>query len=301
MSTSPSLLIYIPSFNRWDSLEEKINILLPQLDGINSKLVISNNCSTDKSYNRLDQFVQDDLVEVINLTVNTGIAGNILHAFEVKFGDFLWILSDDDTIYHNSVDLLLNELSFDLDLIYLFAGVKGEENISSDTHITNKRDFFSKFTHCSMTGLISANVYNKHKILNSVSIGYEYANTLFPHTAMFLNQIRSADQIKIKTLRNVVQWHFGKRTYDSTYYRAWVYFLDLAELVEPKYRYLAVRKFLADWALSHYLPISFSSGHFLKYIYYSLKNFRLLPYFIFYLLVYPLYKALKTTFKLPTI
>lgn len=288
---NPTLLIYIPSYNRWNYLADKINILKPQVDGISCRLVISDNNSTDSEYDSLINYELDSRIEIVRLAANTGIAGNILHAFEIQFGDFVWILSDDDIIFPNSVATIKKALSLDLDLLYLLAEVKGEENIIASSCISSKQAFFANFTHCSMTGLISANVYNKNRIIESLSVGYEYAHTLFPHTAMFFDQIRKSERIKVRRVQGAVRWHFGERSYNAVYYKAWVYFFDLIDLVEREYRPVVVKKFLSDWAMSHYLPISFESGNLLKYSYYAIRNWRQLHFFLFYLLLFSFQKA----------
>ncbi|WP_406656582.1 glycosyltransferase family 2 protein [Methanolobus sp. ZRKC2] len=289
----PSLLIYIPSFNRFELLLKKIKVLSPQVDGVRTRLVISDNCSTDNRYLELNDFVDSSKVDTIRRNSNKGIAGNILHAFDEKFGDFVWILSDDDDVFPDSVEKITDSLDYDCDLIYLRSNIKGEKNIKSIDSVTTKKEFFTLFSGLSMTGLISSNVYNKSKINESTHIGYLFCSNLFPHTAMFLNQISDQNSILIKIIDDVVKWHFGEITYSSSYFRAWVSYLDLVEIVEEKYRYKFIKKFLFDWAYTHYIPVCYNSNNLLKYIYYSLKYPKSFIWFSYFLLTYPLYWIMR--------
>lgn len=286
---SPSLLIYIPSFNRFDLLLKKINILCPQIDGVRVRLVISDNCSSDERYLTLSEFADCSKIEIKRRSSNTGIAGNIMHAFDEEFGDFVWILSDDDDISPTSVSKIVDVLDRDYDLIYLRSNIKGENDIESIDIVESKNKYFKLFSGCSMTGLISSNIYNKSKIRESVQIGYLFSSTLFPHTAMFLNQISKQNDFKMKIIDGVVKWHYGEITYSSSYFRAWVSYLNLAELVETKYRYIFIKKYLFDWAYSHYIPICYKSGNMLKYVYYSVKYPKSIIWFVYFLLTYPIF------------
>ena len=110
-----SLSICIPTYNRVKSLENLMNILLPQCAGSSVQIVVSNNCSSDDT----DSFCRvlesrESCFDYVCQKSNIGFSGNLRAAMELSRGDFIWMLGDDDIPSPGIVNKILNLLDKDV-------------------------------------------------------------------------------------------------------------------------------------------------------------------------------------------
>lgn len=105
MSMNPRLSILVPTHNREDLLRQTLQSVLNQISGLEQiELIISNDASKDGTQNFLDHFSKEhsDLkVKVFHHEKNLGGPGNWKFLLEQAHGEFVYLLSDDDTIKSN--------------------------------------------------------------------------------------------------------------------------------------------------------------------------------------------------------
>lgn len=123
-----SLTIAIPTYNRSNRLKKTLNDLLINIK--NSKhskkisIFVSNNGSNDTTELVLKEYQNYFLSYNLkftfeNLQKNTGFSYNVYNCYLRATTDYVWIISDDDNLYFNSIDQLFNDIEkFKPNLIY---------------------------------------------------------------------------------------------------------------------------------------------------------------------------------------
>jgi glycosyltransferase involved in cell wall biosynthesis len=270
------LLIYIPSYNRYELLKKQTEMVLKQLrDDV--CLIICDNASTDSRYSLFKDLQGNNNVFYYRNSVNIGIVGNILKGFTYNISDYLWILSDDEIIYDDSVEKILSTIvSKSCDHIYLKSNVKGEEELLFD-NLSGWKNIYSTFSSMSMLGLISANVYNLNLCEKHIHVGYRFGHTLFPHVAIFLSVLSEMKSFNIVVVKNCVTYNYNEITYEDIHDECWRYYLDVLVLVPNELRNAFLRKFIQDWGATHYLKIMIRDKSLKRLLYYGLKYKILLP------------------------
>ena len=116
------LLIYIPSYNRADSLLMQLNSICSNTKRSYFDVVVSDNCSTDGGgYKKVEDLCKRENFIYKKLMANIGGDFNITNGFfySEKF-EYLWILSDDDILEDNAVDCIIGVLnSNNLDFLFI--------------------------------------------------------------------------------------------------------------------------------------------------------------------------------------
>jgi len=190
---SASLLIYIPSYNRFDRLCEQIDQIYPFLNKYPINILVSNNSSPDKRYLSLKDRYPHEKVSIITNPVNIGANPNIMNGFLYSADyEFLWILSDDDIILGNSVEKIMDLLDENVDIVYFIM-----------------KDFPPNIRECRMPdivsilnfglGLVSAVIYRSKTVIPDVRIGYEYISSGFPHLAVMFATCERKGSLKVFT------------------------------------------------------------------------------------------------------
>ena len=100
----PILSITIPTFNRAEFLKQTLDILLPQMT-TDVEVVIFDNCSTDGT----EEYVRSlgKAVQYIRQESNIGSDRNMVSCLTQAFGDYLWLLCDDDIPCTTAVQRIL--------------------------------------------------------------------------------------------------------------------------------------------------------------------------------------------------
>lgn len=262
------LLIYIPSYNRFEKLTSQLKILSPQMSS-DVKIIVMDNSSSDERYLSLQS---NEMIEYRRNAVNIGIVGNILKGFEYDPAEYVWILSDDEHISDNVVSKIINEINkHQPDLIYLEAKIIGEDKLKGRDSIKGSKEILGSFASVSMTGLISANVYRYVTFKNHVHEGYRFGNTLFPHSAIFYSCLASNRDLHVRVIYDCLKWNFGEITYQHIHDQSWSHYLDLTSLFSRDLQQVFIDKFLSNWAVSHYIKIMIRDKNILRMLMYSLK------------------------------
>lgn len=108
----PLLTIAIPTYNRLPTLKKAMQRVLDYTKGHDEiELFVSDNASTDgtkeyikslqKKYRELNYYRNDE---------NLGLDGNFLNCFQKAKGRYLWMLSDDDYLMENAIEMVLEVL-----------------------------------------------------------------------------------------------------------------------------------------------------------------------------------------------
>ena len=122
------LMIIVPVYNTEDYLNDCIESLLKQNTKYSYKILFVDDGSTDRSNIILDNYIENEKVEIIHKT-NSGIAGARNTALRNICGRYIMFVDSDDLLADNAVELLMNvALSKNADIVegtYVeFTGVK---------------------------------------------------------------------------------------------------------------------------------------------------------------------------------
>ena len=94
--------IFIPTFNRADRLKIAIQSALNQ-DYKNLEVVVSDNNSTDNTFEIIQEFSNDERLKYYKNSTNIGVLRNVRKGIlELITGDYFLFLSDDDYLINNS-------------------------------------------------------------------------------------------------------------------------------------------------------------------------------------------------------
>ena len=112
--------IYIPSYNRPDQCLETLRKLVPQINlNENIKIYVLDNCS-DINYqeyflktNDISKYINQDKLKIKRNNLNIGMSANIMRCFEYSVVEkgWLWILSDDDYINDNAIEIIQDSVN----------------------------------------------------------------------------------------------------------------------------------------------------------------------------------------------
>ena len=176
------LFIYIPTFNRLNSLVAHLNALIPQIKGNpDVRLHIMDNASDNFNINTIKSLVSCDNITIARNGFNIDGNANIIYGFAYSQpGEALWILSDNDIVHPVAVKRILAEMNNGFDLLCM------RSNLSERFESIYRWSEGWSGAFSSDVGLISAIVYNVTKFGPYTYSGFLYHNTSFPHLAVML-------------------------------------------------------------------------------------------------------------------
>jgi hypothetical protein len=191
------LLIYIPTYNRNKLLYRQIDIISqePELISGFASLMINDNRSCEKinifKYCSKNIFLNEN---ISNIGGNANISLGFLLS---KNYDYLWILSDNDTIKKGSLSIIKNEIlsDFKFDLL-VFDQNKKEK---SDYLIKSNENF--DLLNTGVLDLISNTIYSTKSISNFIEAAFYFHNSSFPHLAIILSKLKNDKLIKVRTIQ----------------------------------------------------------------------------------------------------
>ena len=118
---NPILTIAVPTYNGSKTIEDMLDILLPQVDE-RIEVLISDNCSTDSIPQIIKKYKESyPQIRYIRNKTNIGPDANFLNALNMAQGKYVLLLSDDDILIEKSLVNILDflENNQDLTLVYL--------------------------------------------------------------------------------------------------------------------------------------------------------------------------------------
>lgn len=166
---NPVISICIPTYKRVDCLKTCLGSIVEQFKNPfvreNVEVVISDNASGDGTENMVKKFQEEfsNIFYYVN-SENIGVDRNIMNTVEKAKGEFIWFLGDDDALFPDALEHLLqilqqrkfkyclvNCLGYDHELIN--PSVKQANfNIQADEYFDNIRDAILKINKDDLVG-----------------------------------------------------------------------------------------------------------------------------------------------------
>ena len=183
------LTIAIPTYNREEQLKNQLLRLSSQnLSRVVEILVIDNNSNYDVT--KLILSLNCDKIRLIKNNLNVGMSTNLQTPFLHVNSGWLWLLSDDDIVLENSIDIIINEIQSSNEKVSWIKFNINPKQRFENIFTQNLEEFIDYYF--SLDGPLkrgdlvfySNNVFNidilKKYITKSFECSYTYIGYLFP-------------------------------------------------------------------------------------------------------------------------
>ena len=158
----PILSLCIPTYGRCEILKGNLEQIQKQLDSINMdelELIVSNNCSPDKTEEVVLSFINQGMPIVYNCNKeNLGADGNFLKCMDMAKGKYIWLLGDDDYLKDGSLAHILDCLR-NKDYGLLFIEFRHPIQIANVIEYSDVNDYLCKIGR--QLTYMSANIFRK--------------------------------------------------------------------------------------------------------------------------------------------
>lgn len=204
------LTIVIPTYNRIEKLKCRIFELLPQMSK-HDLLLISDNATEYFDNDLINLLTNDPRIIFHRNKVNIGANANIAKCFELVTSDWMWLLSDDDCVKPNALNIIRE---------YINEGNADFINFSSDLLKTKRKDCicYSFEDYLDSIGsnfsnhlLISNNVFNLKVLRPYLKFTYWGCFVNAPHLAPVYCALENDARILLSE-KNIVDWQKPDRT-----------------------------------------------------------------------------------------
>lgn len=233
----PLLSFCIPTYNRGEIIERTIKHIISYKSS-NIEIIVSDNCSEDNTESLIKK-LNDSRIKYYKNNRNYGITFNIVKSLERGSGEYLFLLSDEDSVQLEAIPKIIKIIELNRDAS-VFLGTVIKQNNS--VYMQYENQTFSKgqialwevgFTHHYMSGII----YKREKIdfdilyseLNKESNGLM---DVYPHVFIVNLCCYEGDVVTIKdtivSLRDMGE-NYVEELHDSAY-------------VEPASRFIQFKK-----------------------------------------------------------
>jgi glycosyltransferase involved in cell wall biosynthesis len=199
-----TLTIAIPTFNRPDELIAQLRALLPQLPNEGVELLVLDNFSDDDAFCTINNAFPsaDKRCRLVRHPCNIGLGGNLLRAFELAQGRWVWLLGDDDVVLNDAVNKVLRRISNSQANVVLlkFGGENMHPPQQTTFHINSlpeMADYLSTAWHFSSMLFISTSVFQREQLLPHISAGYHWNYSVAPHLALLFLAMRDLGTVTI--------------------------------------------------------------------------------------------------------
>lgn len=109
------LSVAIPTYNGAKFIREALDSVISQLNDIPEKIeiLVSDNASTDSTEEIIREYVEEypDILSYYKNEKNVGLDRNLDLIFKRAKGEYVWLLSDDDTLKEKSISIFLDKLN----------------------------------------------------------------------------------------------------------------------------------------------------------------------------------------------
>ena len=182
------LSICIPTYNRGWCIKQQIEMLSKSssIQHGSVDVLISDNCSTDDT----QLIVEEAILSGFNCTyirndANLGMDGNFISCFKKARGKYVWILGDDDFIYPESIEKIIEVLSSDKEYGLLHIDMNVDKTRPRFIHFSDK-DLFLKHISYWIT-FLSGNIVNS-KYISQIALE-KYVGTYFSQIPVYLTAL----------------------------------------------------------------------------------------------------------------
>lgn len=237
-----NLFIYIPTYNRPIALKRQLSFLLPQIESNTDKvrLIVNDNDSLSKNEDIALMCAQYPNVKYKKNFGNIGGNANIALGFiYAEKDEFIWILSDNDTVRPGAIEYILNKIDLEIDFYCFVNNIESPKNIS---HLW--KDGWQKPMDWRM-GLISDALYNSNTIRSSVDDAFYFHNSSFPHLAVACSAAQKKEKVQFTLLprAEISSGVFSSSEFPTDYSLAFVGMPFLVSLFPKKY----AKDFIFSW------------------------------------------------------
>ena len=157
------LSVCIPTYNRARYLKELLDALIPQLDRCQPdsvELIISDNCSTDGTFN-LCKSIARSYVRFWRNEINIGGDRNFLKCIQEAEGEYVWLVGDDDIVERDGVSHVVDGLRSEAPSLMIVGGANTEKDVYDDYRVCVLAEQQRLKSFALAHTLISANIFKR--------------------------------------------------------------------------------------------------------------------------------------------
>ena len=198
---SKLITIVIPTYNRCAMLDESLQIAIPQVRRFKDDvhLYVSDNASTDDTQNVMKKYIQDntDIMTYFRQNENIGAQNNFRHAVNTVDSKYVCLIGDDDVLFPNYVETIVNVLRDHPDVGFVNYNVLSVHYDLKKAYLREKdvlslypieydsgKDFILE--HLEVPSLVSSNVFNRRAFVENMDTdpvgtypGYDWFAVLY--------------------------------------------------------------------------------------------------------------------------
>jgi len=251
LPTRRSLLVYVPTYNRYDWVLNQVRSLEPQMEAGSVHLLVRDNCSPDERYLGLAAIADPAVTTVTRNVTNMGGIDNLMRSFvDAAEYDYMWMLGDDDPVRDDAVATLKGAGALDgsVDLtVLLFHDHKDRVEIRDMTI----RDVAEMLACGHSINKISNLVWRTDYFLPFVESGYAYGAFAYCFDATLVAAVQQRGTLRCCLMPaeavfgadvHADEGHYPLQYVDSLYGYVW-----LADLMSDRQ---TRRRFVEQWAHS---------------------------------------------------
>ena len=213
------LSIVIPTYNRNEVLLKVVRRITEQTNK-NFELIIIDNNSPENPKKELEGMLLKSkiLYKFLRNKSNIGGDANIIKAFEVASGDWLWILGDDDLPYKESVDIIYSNIEDKKD--YLFINFLSQNEIRKQSFSSiGIEDFIKRLDYMGGLNFNSTGLWNLKYATPMIGFAYRYSYSMSTTFSILLNGLNSSGKCffsnekiieKVSIVDKESKWQFLK-------------------------------------------------------------------------------------------
>lgn len=245
------LLIYIPTWNRYKSLMEQLEILKAATRKDDFMVIVNDNDSTQKEYLAVKDFCNEQSnFEYRKNCTNLAANPNILNGFLFcNKAEYLRILSDDDLLNPGAVEKVIDLLTkYYPDFLYIIHNLEQTESF-----LRADQAWLVEHINDGM-GLISLVIYKTSFIQPKIRAGYDNLLSCFPHLAILFESTKGKVATVCRVLRSeIFQPHDPLPIAESVWYKhSFFGFTHLANNLEENLK----KSFFKSWWYANWFRVA---------------------------------------------
>lgn len=247
------LTIYIPTYNRAQSLLKQLHAISSTIDSSKVSVIVNDNASPNSSYIEVEKYCKQENFIYRKNYFNIGADANIFNGFmEFYNSEYIWILSDDDILNDDAISKVTTILENNsLDILFLTHSKIENLEVKQWT----QKDLYEKNIKVSDgSGLISNVIYRSEFIKESIPVGFQNIYTCFAHLSILIHSFKN----KTAMIGNIGSYNFflpdtALAPADSSGYdRSFFGFVLLGEQFEDENKKQFVNDWGSFWNLRHW-------------------------------------------------